>query len=220
MSSLLKFALLQPLEQMISLYLSHDPQILRTLNTAGGDRTIQLTCTSAPAFSLGLRITPDRLVLLSQTEDPADATLCGSRNALLGLLLSDDPATALYHPELALSGDVHLIQRLHRAITGLELDWADLFDNSAWHLASSALKRSGALLNHNLLSLQLNTTDFLQQESAWLPAPAEITHFSERLAALRLRIDRAQARLQQLTPSMPGAGTPGAGTPDTGIAAP
>ena len=159
-------------------------------------------------------------MLLSQTEDPADATLCGSRNAPLGLLLSDDPATALYHPELALSGDVHLIQRLHRAITGLELDWADLFDNSAWHLASSALKRSGALLNHNLHSLQLNTTDFLQQESAWLPAPAEITHFSERLAALRLRIDRAQARLQQLTPSMPGAGTPGAGTPDTGIAAP
>ena len=194
MSALLKFAMLQPIEAGLNLFLKRDPHIIASLHRVAPDKLILLECTSSPRLSLALQISADRIHLLVEPEEPIDATIRGTRAALLGLLQSDDPAAALYHPELQLSGDVHLIQALHRAVTRLELQWQDLFDNPAFHLAASALTKARQQTEMTMSSLRQDTTDFLQQEAALLPSRHEIAGFQSRVDELRLRIDRLEAR--------------------------
>jgi ubiquinone biosynthesis accessory factor UbiJ len=200
MASLLKFTLLRPAEQVLNLAMRKDPHLLRTLYRQAPDKVITLQCTSLPGFEIGLHFTEQGLRLLSESDQAPAASITGPAAALLGLLTSDDPAAALHHPQLQLHGDVHLVQALHRSISRLELDWSDLFRNPAFQIASQAIKSSATVMRQSLNSLGMDTADYLQHESDLLPSRSEVNDFTARTEALRLRIDRLQARLAQIKP--------------------
>lgn len=203
-ASLLGVALLRPLELALNAVLARDPHIMKTLARKALGRSIRLSCTSTPGWQITLQIHADRLMLLSASEDTPDAHLAGSQRALSRLLFSDDPASALHDPDIQLSGDVQLIQSVHRALAELDTDWQDLLGSilgdiptrvagSAWrHGRDGSLRAAEAL--------KTNISDFLQEESTLLPTRAECDDFTDELDAMRLRLDRLQARIQQLQP--------------------
>jgi len=200
--SLLSTALLQPLEFALNRLLARDPHIIDVMAAAGAGKTITVICSSLPRWQLSVLINPDRILLLSAPQDAPDACLTGSHRALTQLLLSDDQASALHHPDIELSGDVQLIQRLHRALNQLDIDWQDLagpllgdiganIATTGWQHSRDAVAQAGR-------ALQQNITDFVQEEAALSPTREEVEHSREQLDALRLRLDRLQARIQGL----------------------
>lgn len=201
MASLLKFTLLRPAEQLLNLTLRKDPHLLTTLYRQAPDKIIWLQCTNLPGFEIGLQFTERGLHLLSVSEQAPAASISGPSATLLGLLTSEDPAAALHHPQLQLRGDVHLVQALHRSLSRLELDWSDLFRHPALQIVSQALKSSASVVQQGISSLREDTADYLQHESELLPTRQEVTDFTNRLEALRLKIDRLQARLAQIKPT-------------------
>ena len=200
MASLLKFTLLRPAEQLLNLAMRKDPHLLATLYRQAPDKVITLQCTSLPGFDIGLQFTEQGLRLLSVSDQAPAASISGPAAALMGLLSSDDPAAALHHPQLQLHGDVHLVQSLHRSISQLELDWSDLFRNPAFQIVSQTLKTSASTMRQGLNSLRMDTADYPQHESDLLPTRQEVTDFTNRLDALRLKIDRLQDRLAHIRP--------------------
>lgn len=216
MSKLLTTSLVQLLESALNQILQQDPHLLRSLNAQASGKSLQLICcrsgldNAPPFWQLNLIITPQRLHLHSnfsdQTQQQPDAAIRGSSRALTGLLLSDDPATALYHPELSLYGDVHLIHALHRTLNQADVRWDDLLapalkpliGDVALSTAAGAVNQSLTMVKQGSSSLQLSVRDFLQEESALLPTRTEARIARERLDALRLHLDRLQARTEHL----------------------
>lgn len=201
-SSLLMTALLAPAEAMLNVWLRHDQHALTALNRSVGGRVVTIACTSTPRWQLNILVTPQRVLLRAADDGPADATLRGTRAALTSLLFADDPAAALHHPDLHMTGDVHLIQGLHSTISRLDVDWEDILapwvtpvvGDSALHVAADALRRGQQQVGQGLHAVRLNTTDYLQEELAILPTKTEVALFVDDLDALRLRVDRLSAR--------------------------
>lgn len=200
--SLLSTALLQPLEFVINRLLDRDPHIMKVLNAAGAGKTVTVRCTSQPRWQLTLLIGTDRIMLMSAEQEAPDACLSGSQRALSRLLFSDDQATALHDRDIELSGDVQLIQRLHRALSQLDLDWQDLLGPLLGDIGTRAAATGWQHSRDTVLqaadALKKNMTDFVQEEAALTPTKQQAQHFTSELDALRLRLDRLQARIQRL----------------------
>lgn len=200
--SLLGTALLQPLEFAINRLIARDPHIIKVLGAAAAGKTITVSCTSAPRWQVSLSIHNDRLMLLSAPQDNPDASLAGSHRALSRLLFSDDQASALHDPDIELSGDVQLIQRLYRALSQLDINWQDLLGPLLGDMGTRAAATGWQHGRDTVLqaadALRRDISDFVQEEAALVPTRHQAQHFTDELDALRLRLDRLQARIQYL----------------------
>lgn len=209
---MLSAGLSQIIEAGINGLLRQDPHLLSSLNQIASGKSLRLICTRAgeadsqPAWQLTLIITPDRLHVHSNSRDDADASITGSPRALSALLFSDDPAAALYHPDIVLSGDVHLIQKIHKTLSASDTRWDDLLapllkpvlgDHGIFALSTTVNAGVEAARNAGQ-TLKMDIRDYLQEESGLLPTRAETESANNRLDSLRLRIDRLHARLELL----------------------
>jgi ubiquinone biosynthesis protein UbiJ len=205
-------ALSQIIEAGLNGLLRSDPHLLSSLNRVAEGKSLRLISTrhgadvGAPAWQLTLIITPEKLHVHSNSSDHADTCISGSPRALAALLFSNDPAAALYHPEIVLSGDIHLIQTIHKTLTASGTRWDDvlapmlkpLLGDSGVSVLTNAVNVSAGVVRNAGQSLQLNVRDYLQEESGLLPAHAETEDSNIRLDSLRLRIDRLHARIDLL----------------------
>lgn len=202
MTALLSVALLQPIEFLINRLAARDSHILATLADPERDKSVSLCGTSMPAWQITVLITPTRIMLLSAPDQQADAEIQGSTAAFLQLLLHDDPATALHHPDIILSGDISLIQHLYRGLRTLDVRWDDLL--APWlgdvntHALQTASTQAAANLGRAMHTLKLDLTDYLQEEAAVLPKRDEIEELTDALQSMRLRLDRLDARVRRL----------------------
>ena len=199
---LLTSALLRPLEFAINRLIARDPHIMRVLTAAGAGKTITVSCTDAPRWQISLLIAADRIMWLSAPQDTPDACVAGSRRALSRLLFSDDQAGALHEPDIELSGDVQFIQRLHRTLNQLDIEWQDLLGPVLGDITTRAVatgwQHSRDTVVQATRALQRDITDFVQEEAALTPTRQQARYFTTELDALRLRVDRLQARVRQL----------------------
>jgi ubiquinone biosynthesis protein UbiJ len=205
-------ALSQIIEAGLNGLLRSDPHLLSSLNKVAEGKSLRLISTrhgadvGAPAWQLTLIITPEKLHVHSNSSDHADTCISGSPRALAALLFSNDPAAALYHPEIVLSGDIHLIQTIHKTLTASDTRWDDvlapmlkpLLGDSGVSVLTNAVNVSAGVVRNAGQSLQLNVRDYLQEESRLLPTHAETEDSNIRLDSLRLRIDRLHARIDLL----------------------
>lgn len=205
-------ALSQIIEAGLNGLLRKDPHLLSSLNKVAAGKSLRLISTrdraddGAPAWHLTLIITPDKIHVHSNSLDNVDACIAGSPRALSALLFSNNPAAALYHPEIVLSGDIHLIQAIHKTLTASGTRWDDvlapmlkpLLGDSGVSMLTNAVNASAKVVRNAGQSLQMNVRDYLQEESGLLPARAETEDSNTRLDSLRLRIDRLQAKIDLL----------------------
>ncbi|MDP3518392.1 MAG: SCP2 sterol-binding domain-containing protein [Pseudohongiella sp.] len=210
--NMLSAGLSQIIEAGINGLLRQDPHLLSSLNQIAAGKSLRLVCSRAgtgenqPAWQLTIIVTPEKLHVHSNSSDAVDACITGSARALSALLFSDDPAAALYHPDIALSGDVHLIQKIHKTLSASDTRWDDLLapvlkpvlgDHGVFALSNSVNSGIAAARNAGQ-TFKMDIRDYLQEESGLLPTRAETVSANNRLDALRLRIDRLQARIALL----------------------
>jgi len=201
-------ALSQIIEAGLNGLLGRDPHLLNSLNKVAAGKSLTLISTrdGVSAWQLTLIITPEKLHVHSNSADDADACISGSPRALSALLFSNDPAAALYHPEIVLSGDIHLIQTIHKTLTASDTRWDDvlapmlkpLLGDSGVSVLTNAVNTTAKVVRNAGQSLQMNVRDYLQEESGLLPARAETEDSNTHLDSLRLRIDRLHARIDLL----------------------
>ena len=206
---MLTAALSQMTEAGVNGLLRRDPHLLDSLNAVAPGKSLRLTCTRAdaePVWQLTLIISAEKVHLHSNAADHADACITGSPRALSALLFSDDPAAALYHPDIMLSGDIHLIQSIHKTLNASDTRWDDvlapmlkpLLGDSGVSVLTHAVNVSADLMRNAGKTLQMNLRDYLQEESGLLHSRIEAAAANRRLDALRLRLDRLRARADLL----------------------
>lgn len=198
---------LTPVELIIQRLIAHDPHTAERLSRFDGKAVEVLARQRSGATLPLLIIVRGSTVKLNMASADAlhrqvDAKIEGSLGILLELLLTPADRRALSNPELRISGDAELIQALYHFTSSLDLKWEDYLAPLLGDLVTREATRAGDAAREwrSDAAAKLTETldEYLVEEARILPSAGEIEDFNDSVAALRLRLDRLDARLQEL----------------------
>ncbi|MCP5347294.1 MAG: hypothetical protein R3F41_17240 [Gammaproteobacteria bacterium] len=217
-------SLLLPFESLVNRCIGQDMKLAEGISRHSG-KTLQLQCTM-PALDIYVHFYPASVTLSFAAEDPrvettaaghryanqtvdpnadaepsaADARISGSAVTLLGLLT--DRNRSLVNPALQISGDVEFVQSVYRLFTGMQIDWQEplsrIIGDVPTHGLQQFLDRLKTATQQTADSVRRSLDEYLHEESRLVPPPNQVEAFDRELDALRLRLDRLQARVQLL----------------------
>lgn len=197
MNPLVLIAVCAPLEALINAVLAQDVGSTRRLAALEG-RSVQLQCSKPVPLCVYLQVNHARIALRALQEEPPSAGITADAASLLRLLLAGSQTSALFSPDVTLSGDTQVIQTLHSVLTGLEIDWqahaSRLFGDVLTRQAETGLGSAREWSAQTAQSLRADVDEYLHEEARVLPSRAELEVFSTRLDELKLGLDRIQAR--------------------------
>lgn len=201
MNEMLASALSAPLEALINAVLKQDPASAVQLQSYQG-KVLRVECTAPFNLVVFLVVEDQRVALRSVYESAPDAAICASAGSYASLVMSDSQTGALFSPAVALSGDTHLVQALHRIIKGLEIDWEDhfasVFGDIATYQLAELVGRARRWGTNSRETIVDDVEEYLHEEARLLPNQSEVAQFSARIDELKLRLDRINARTQRL----------------------
>ncbi len=205
--SFLGTVILTPIEIMLDRLIAHDPHTVAQVERFDGKllEIIAEQASSSPlALCIAFRGASIKLNLASSEAlmQTPDAKIVGSRSDLLNLLTQAADDRALSNPDLTVSGDANFVQALYHLASNLDLRWDDYLAPFIGDVASHELARVGSELREwrreSVASLSASVDEYLTEEARILPSANEVTELRDRFDSLRLRMDRADARLSRL----------------------
>ncbi len=164
-------------------------------------RVIAVDCRS-PALQLFILPSDEGLMLASHWETGADCTLRAPASSLLKLAMSKEKTSVLHGPEVELDGDSGVLLELAAILQDLELDWE--YELSRWlgpvasQVLGSSVRAPLRWARDSADSLRLDLADYLSEESRTLVGQAEAEARFAELDALKLALDRLEARVERL----------------------
>jgi len=132
-----------------------------------------------------------------------DATISGRIMALVALSLEQDKISTSIQQRVEISGDAAVAQQFQKIMTELDIDWEEVLSQYTGDILAYKInlqfKRSQQWFAQSLQSLMRNSSEYMQHESRSTPSLPEYQRFQANLGTLRSDIDRAEARIRQLT---------------------
>lgn len=193
-------ALLAALERGLNPLLALDPVALPRLAALTG-RVIAVQ-TRQPALRLYILPAGDGLHFAAHHEGDVDCTLSAPATRLAELALARDKQRVLHQPDVRLEGDSTLLIELADILQKLELDWQHEVSHWLGPLPAALLgdlaRRGQALGAQSRDSVQLTLSNWLNEESRHLVGRLEGEARFAEIDALRLDVDRLDARLARL----------------------
>lgn len=190
---------LAPLNGLINTTLRLDPENFEKLIPLAG-KVLAIEWRSFAA-TLYIFIQADGLRLsFRHTGDPD--TLLSANTPLAFARLLAQPDIKGPTSELIIQGDPHLAQEIQTILSSLSIDWEEhlskfLGDGPAFHIGKIA-EHTHNWVKETQQNMQLNTKEFLQQETDLLPARRAIEDFLQDVDNLRNDVERAAVRIKQL----------------------
>lgn len=197
---MLSLALLAAAEHGINRVLRLDSTALPRLAPLAG-KVILIEC-QAPALQLFLLPDAQGLRLAQEWQAEPDCRLRAPAASLLRLALSTQKTAVLHEPEVQLLGNADVLLSLAGVLQDLDLDWE--YELSRWlgpvaaGLLGSNLRGGARWTRRSLDSLRLDLADYLGEESRSLVGRREAEARFAEMDALKLRLDRLEARTERL----------------------
>ncbi|WP_462379858.1 ubiquinone biosynthesis accessory factor UbiJ [Pseudomonas sp. Marseille-QA0892] len=199
--SLATQAALAGIEAGVNRTLQLDPSALARLGALQG-RVIAIECT-APALTVFVLPAADGLHLASHHEADVDCRLIAPLNALVRLATARDKTAVLHEPGVTLEGDSGPLMALSEILEGLDLDWEHELSRGLGPLASGFVgqfvRTARGWTRQSANSLHKDVADYLTEEARTLVGRREAEARFEELDAIKLTLDRLDARMQRLS---------------------
>lgn len=192
------------LETLINQALRLDPPSLQALNKLSG-RIVRVELSGMAVFFTFI-IDNTGIILFNDYDGEVDVHISGPPFTLLHLLLQRE-ATLSNNPEVIINGKISVAQHLLSILKGLDLDWEEqlaqwLGDIPAHHLGTQ-FRQSQNYASERFNTLQLNISEYLQEETRHLPARAEMEILLNAVDTLRDDLERLEQRVQRLQKHLP-----------------
>ncbi len=198
--SLAGSALLFPVEKLVNGLIAGDAHVAGNLSRFQGKRVEVRT----PHTGLNLLFDAGGIRLSTLDSEalgePADVTVRGTAPQLFRLLT--DSGRPLADREIRVEGDAELLLDLQRALDEIDVRWEDYLGPILGDILTGGL--SSAVTDVRDLArdaggnIKRNLENFVQYEAGVMPTPEEMGLFVARVDELRLRLDRLQARIENL----------------------
>ena len=198
MDPMLSTAALASAEKIIQRALEYDPSSRIALSQlAPHVLAIQVT---APEFKVF--VVPDEkgIRLLGNYEGEITTQLQGSLFALTSLIKSE--RLNLKDTNVTLVGSTSFISELQKIFKNIDIDWEEMlsqvFGDIIGHQGAEIVRSKLSWSKDRVNNIQRLTSEFLTEELRVLPSSPELNFFNSQVDELKLGVDRAQARIEQI----------------------
>lgn len=188
------------LEEVINRYLGLSPATVRRLEAMAG-KTLEVRLEGLER-TVYLYVTGPGIHLSQEAEVSSDACISAPPLTLIALLRASDPSPFLFSGQVRLEGDRGFVQALADLIRDLDVDWEEVMaqrlGDPLAHLISSRYRALDTWGRQARADLAEDLRDLVQEETALLPRPEEVTPFVSAVDTLRDDIERLEQRIQRL----------------------
>ena len=188
------------LSKAINTYLGLDPESKHRLHDLKGKAiTIEL---KPFQFIFQCVFTGHGISLHTGEHAEAEATLRGTPLQLAGAMLAKENRQHFFADDLIMEGNADIGLQVVDLFDRLQIDWEEYVaqivgDTPAYHV-SRFVRNLGNWLQQSETSLTDNISEYMQEETQWLPSREALQDFFDDIDAIRSDIDRAEAKIQQL----------------------
>ncbi|MDZ3994131.1 ubiquinone biosynthesis accessory factor UbiJ [Pseudomonas sp. Teo4] len=196
--------LLASVEHGLNRILRMDSTALPRLAALEG-KVIEIDCRQ-PAMQVFILPDEDGLMLAAHWQGEVDCSLRAPAGSLAQLALAKDKNAVLHSPQVELHGDSAVLLDLVGVLQDLELDWE--FELSRWlgpvatSLLAGHIRLRARWTRQGLTRFSQNLSEYLAEESRTLVGKREAEAAFSELDALKVDIERLEARLQRLSRSL------------------
>lgn len=139
--------------------------------------------------------------ILTEVSGDADVTISGNFGSYLRAMRNDS-TTGLKASGLLISGNTDVAQSFQRLARALPIDWPRFLSRFLGARLSGLLLdfgRSGSAWTHDTLqALESDVSEYLREETRWLPDETETELFHDAVDRLRDDLERLTARVDRL----------------------
>lgn len=150
--------------------------------------------------------TKESIQLLEHYPGEPDTVLTGSVAALAMMGLSDNPMRSIFSGDIKIEGDMEIGRKFQHLFEQLDPDFEESLSHFTGdiiaHKTGQVFRSGHGWGQESLRTLQLNTSEFLQDETRDLPAQPEVDIFFRKVDELRSDFDRLDARIARLEQSL------------------
>ena len=198
-------AFLTPVERTLNRHISESTVAKETLARIEGE-SFRIVVEGL-GFTITLTAREGQIQLTSSAGAPVTATVRGAPLSLLVLLGAEGPH-ALREGGVMLEGDAEIAgefwQMLRAARPDPEEELSQLVGDVLAHEMGNAARRLDGWGRRALGALQMNTTEYLQEEARQLPTRFETEAFFAGVEQLRDDAERTHYRMERLTKKLAG----------------
>jgi len=187
------------LEITLNRYLALDPETLSRLAGMTG----KLIAVELRGVGITLYMAPHSggIQLLREFDGSADAVISGTPMALARVGIGEE-RSLLFAGEVEIRGDVTLGQRFESVLRELDIDWEEqlshLVGDAAAHQVGNLVRDALQWGAKSVDTFGRDVTEYLQEESRYLPQRDEVNKFLAAVDVLRNDVERLEARVKRL----------------------
>lgn len=196
--------LLASVEHGLNRVLRMDSTALPRLAALEG-KVIEIDCRQ-PALQLYILLDEQGLMLAAHWEGEVDCSLRAPAGSLAQLAFAKDKTAVLHSPQVELHGDSAVLLDLAGVLQDLELDWE--YELSRWlgpvatALVAGHIRLRARWTRQGLSRFSQNLSEYLAEESRTLVGRREAEAAFSELDALKVDVERLEARLRRLARSL------------------
>ena len=197
---MLSSALTALLDSSLNSWLALDKDSTQRLEGLAG----KVICLRITGLEISLYFFPsvNGIYSLSEYTGEVDVTLIAPPISLMRLSRAKDSGKYLLESDVRIEGNIGLSEKFSHLLSAVDLDWEEwlshLVGDIVAYQAGEAVRGSRAWLQESHHAMQLNTSEYLQEESRILPADAEVAYYLDQVDHLRADAERLEARVQRL----------------------
>lgn len=144
----------------------------------------------------------DQIHVQGRFEGSADTTLRGTSIAMARMSLRDSAADSLFAGDVEVIGDVELGEQFRAVLDGLDIDWEEQLSKVTGdiiaHQVGNAVRHVSQWGRKTADILRQDVSEYLHEESRVLPDAHEVETFNKAVDAIRLDVERLEARVNRL----------------------
>ncbi len=193
-------AALSSVEIILNKALNLDPFSRNKLTPLQG-KVFSIKCTK-PDCKIFITVLENGFQLTSSIVDEADAEIAATADVLLKLLIAKNKDSIIRNENIQLKGDASSIQDLQAILFDLDIDWeyqlSKLIGDIPTQALSDGIAKLKIFLSNNAASFTEDIEEYLHEEKKIVPTMSELEIFYQRIDQLRLKVDRAESRINKL----------------------
>lgn len=205
MPSLLETFVFQTAEMFLNEAIAHDKHSKTLLKDLNG-KSFEFFITDTKR-TVGLIFFDSRITIRSsqfcEINQLPDVLISASSLNFIDLLLASDKTKKIADKRFELNGDANLANQLYSVIKKIDFHWEDLLTLIAGDIVANLVSDKNTKIRQfgteGFKRLAISLDDFLSEELQLTPAGNRVETLGENIDNLRLRLDRAEAKISYVS---------------------
>ena len=179
-------------------YLNLDPDAKGRMPAIAG-KAIQINIRDLDV-ALYMKVTSNRIEVLSSYDGEIHSQMHASVLTLMKMGMAS--GTSVVGEDIEMSGDLDVGRQFRDLLAKVDIDWEEILSRYTGDIVAHKIGNAVRLVKNwsakTTDSLSKDVGEYLQEESGQLPSAYEVKQFVEQVDEVRMGVDRAAARMNQL----------------------